>query len=154
MKIEVESFYHGGVSLLDVGAEHVTIREAYTGVHLVTEDGEELGVSMRDTGFEVIYLADGRRADLVLKNGSVDAQGDVQSVCDEKSLEGVDRRLSEVEHYVGQLLNIPGENAALRDEVTRLKAAILEHERRTKEIFPEDITGFDTKLWAVVGESL
>ena len=28
MKIEVESFYHGGVSLLDVGAEHVTIRTA------------------------------------------------------------------------------------------------------------------------------
>ena len=51
-------------------------------------------------------------------------------------------------------MNIPGENAALRDEVTRLKAAILEHERRTKEIFPEDITGLDTKLWAVVGESL
>ena len=59
MKIEIESFCHGDISLLDVDAEHVTIREAYNGVHLVTEDGEELGVSMRDTGFDS-FIVTGR----------------------------------------------------------------------------------------------
>lgn len=40
---------------LDTDAMTVTIREAYLGVGFLSDSGEKLSVSMRDSGFELQY---------------------------------------------------------------------------------------------------
>lgn len=41
---------------LDPGVMHVEIFQAYNGVVLVSDNGEKLGVCLRDGGFEVHYF--------------------------------------------------------------------------------------------------
>lgn len=40
---------------IDAEAMTVELRDVFMGVGFTTQDGERLGVSMRDSGFEVIY---------------------------------------------------------------------------------------------------
>lgn len=49
---ESDGPYH---CLLDTGAMTVQIREAFNGVRFITEDGEQLAICMRDSGFELRY---------------------------------------------------------------------------------------------------
>lgn len=45
-------------TIVDTGAMQVEIRETFLGVRFVTANGEQLSVSMRDSGFEVLYEAE------------------------------------------------------------------------------------------------
>lgn len=40
------------------GSDIVTITKVFNGVRFITEDGEELSVVMRDSGFEFVYIGD------------------------------------------------------------------------------------------------
>lgn len=61
---------------IDTDVMQVEIRDCFLGVCFVTEDGEGLAVSMRDTGFELHYFSDdgaqGWTKKLDLKNGNIE----------------------------------------------------------------------------------
>lgn len=58
---------------LDTEVMQVEITKAFLGPIFKTEDGEELLVIMRDSGFELRYVAPGcQRIDIRLNNGSVE----------------------------------------------------------------------------------
>lgn len=48
----------GETVVLDTGTNMVEVKEAFIGITFKTENGEELGVQMRDGGFEVHYSGD------------------------------------------------------------------------------------------------
>lgn len=55
---------------LDTEAMDVEIRKAFLGVQFITENGEELSVCMRDSGFELTYLVPNNEpASMSLQNG-------------------------------------------------------------------------------------
>lgn len=60
--------------VINTEAMEVVLEEVFLGVALVTEDGHRLSVSMRDNGFEVHYLHDGKEFDggwIELKDGTL-----------------------------------------------------------------------------------
>ena len=58
MKIAISNESSEYCTFIDTDAQDVLITEAYIGPKLVTNDGEELAVCMRDNGFEVTYIDD------------------------------------------------------------------------------------------------
>lgn len=64
------------VAKLDTEAMDVEIRKAFLGVRFVTENGEELSVCMRDSGFELVYTDKTKGpCDIALQNGVVHYKG-------------------------------------------------------------------------------
>ena len=58
MKITLSNPASDYVTHIDTEVQDVLVTEAYIGLKLVTNDGEELAVCMRDNGFEVTYIDD------------------------------------------------------------------------------------------------
>lgn len=56
MKITISNESTDHCVFVDTDVQDVLITEAYIGPKLVTNDGEELSVCMRDNGFEVTYM--------------------------------------------------------------------------------------------------
>lgn len=72
MKIILSSPGSPYKSMVDTDVMDVTIREAFIGLALESEDGEVLRVCMRDSGFELAYeLPSGQTTSLSLQNGEV-----------------------------------------------------------------------------------
>lgn len=78
-KIEIREPEGPYSCVLDTEAMQVELREVFLGVRFITESGEELTVSMRDSGFEIRYFSEPENvekpygvAGIELKNGSVD----------------------------------------------------------------------------------
>ena len=66
---------------IKTGVDDVEIRKAFNGPTFVTPDGEMLGVCMRDSGFEITYLAPGARPkDIRCNDGSVEVVEHAESV--------------------------------------------------------------------------
>ena len=40
---------------IEANKEGIVLKEVYSGVTLITRDGEEIGICMRDSGFEFSY---------------------------------------------------------------------------------------------------
>jgi hypothetical protein len=49
----------------------VEIRDAFVGPLLIAESGDQLGVCMRDDGFEITYVHDGDETVISCANGTV-----------------------------------------------------------------------------------
>ena len=58
MKITLSNPDNDYVAHIDTDVMDVLVTEAYNGLNLVTDDGEELSICMRDSGFELVYLDD------------------------------------------------------------------------------------------------
>lgn len=58
MKITISNESDDYCTFIDTDVQNVLITEAYIGPKLVTDDGEELSVCMRDNGFEITYIDD------------------------------------------------------------------------------------------------
>lgn len=56
---------------IDTETMDVEIKDAFLGIGLVTQDGEHLSVSMRDSGFELAYLVGDSVTKIELKNGVI-----------------------------------------------------------------------------------
>jgi hypothetical protein len=55
--------------LIDTEVMSVLITEAFLGVRFETVDGECLSISMRDSGYELIYETNGAQRHIELKGG-------------------------------------------------------------------------------------
>jgi hypothetical protein len=56
MKITISNEHTEFCTFVETDGQDVLITEAYIGPKLVTDEGEELSICMRDNGFEVTYL--------------------------------------------------------------------------------------------------
>lgn len=56
MKITISNPDNEYRTFIDTDVSDVLITEAYIGPKFVSSDGEELNVSMRDSGFEIVYI--------------------------------------------------------------------------------------------------
>lgn len=56
MKLTLSNPENGYCAHIDTDVMDVLITEAFNGLKLVTDDGEELSICMRDSGFELVYL--------------------------------------------------------------------------------------------------
>lgn len=72
MKIEMRIPESPYKTTLDTEVMDVTITEAFIGLKLVSDDGETLSISMRDSGFELAYIpGHGAMVPISLQNGEV-----------------------------------------------------------------------------------
>jgi len=72
MRITCSDKRWGDVITTDTGTANVLITDAFVGPTLVSDDGEEISISMRDTGFELTYLdGDSDEHVYTFKNGKV-----------------------------------------------------------------------------------
>lgn len=69
--MKIKLYGHGPAST-EIETEHeVEIYEAFVGPMLWTDDGEGLGICMRDSGFHLQYTVGGVVTDIILNDGNV-----------------------------------------------------------------------------------
>lgn len=76
MKISIGSHTPYEDVVVDTGAHNVNITDAFVGASFVTEDGEILGVCMRDSGFELTYIDSQNAATFVKLNAGTITVGE------------------------------------------------------------------------------
>lgn len=76
MKIRIKTNSSANETVIDPGVAKVLLEQCFLGVSFRTADGEELHVSMRDSGYELTYRANIRqpRQAVRLNNGYIDVE--------------------------------------------------------------------------------
>jgi DNA-binding beta-propeller fold protein YncE len=75
MKIRMSSDETNNVVVIDPDQMAVLLTSVFNGVTFMTTDNEALTVVMRDSGYELVYVAQGEQCHIRLNNGVMTCEG-------------------------------------------------------------------------------
>jgi hypothetical protein len=75
MKIQMSDDYTSNVVEINPDTMSVLLTAVFNGGTFCTPDGEYLDVCMRDSGYELVYTANGERCNIRLNNGVLTCEG-------------------------------------------------------------------------------
>jgi hypothetical protein len=75
MKIRLSDNSTENVITIDPDVMSVFLTSVFNPVTLITSDNEELHIVMRDSGYELVYIANGDQCQVRLNNGVITCEG-------------------------------------------------------------------------------